>query len=101
MPRGGFLPYGIGKSTSECWSSIEARTAKGWQIGIRIVCHLHLFTISGSNWNIKDEFGTLVTTDQQFAILQFPVGMEPWRATDIYGVQPNVVDWSVTYTAFY
>ena len=57
------------------------------------------FTISGSNWNIKDEFGTLVTTDQQFAILQFPVGMEPWRATDIYGVQPNVVDWSVTYTA--
>lgn len=57
------------------------------------------FTISGSNWNIKDEFGTLVTTDQQFAILQFPVGMEPWKASNIYGVQPNMVDWSVTYTA--
>ena len=41
----------------------------------------------------------MVTTDQQFAILQFPVGMEPWRAANIWGVQPNMVDWSVNYTA--
>ena len=57
------------------------------------------FTISGSNWNIKDELGQYVTTDQQFALLQFPVGFEPWRATSIYQIQPNMVDWSVNYTA--